>query len=321
MLDDFRAMGSDLEDSTLSNLARRFGAFFSPVCQAIHLQILTLAFVHVDETPLPTQDGLRYLWAVGGGRQALFHVGGRGGAELRAALGDARAQAAGDDDPGLHATLVYLMADAYAVYDRVTTERGITRLCCWTHARRNFLPHEQDPFATEVIARIGALYRIERHADTHARDQRLSPADAQAHRAVARRGQAAPLLAELHAMLSPHRQRYGPGAGLRSAIDYLLVRWECFTVYATRGDLPIDNDQAERVIRPIVIDRKNWLFVGSEDATAWAAINHTIFESCRLARVEPRAYLRHVIASLHSGSADPQELTPERCALRFPVPR
>jgi len=81
------------------------------------------------------------------------------------------------------------MADAYAVYDRVTTERGITRLCCWTHARRNFLPHEKDPFATEVIA------RIERQADTQARDQRLSPADAQAHRAVARREQAVPLLA------------------------------------------------------------------------------------------------------------------------------
>ncbi len=321
MLGDFRAMGSDLEDATLSDLARRFATFFSPVYQAIRLQILMLAFVHVDETPLPTQDGLRYLWAVVGGRQAFFHVGGRGGAELRAVLGDARAQAAGDDDPGPHATLGYLMADAYAVYDRVTTERGITRLCCWTHARRNFLPHEKDPFATEVIARIGALYRIERQADTHARDQRLSPADAQAHRAVARREQSVPLLAELHALLSQHRERYGPGAGLRSAIDYLLDRWECFTVYTTRGDLPIDNNQAERVIRPIVIGRKNWLFVGSEDATVWAAINHTIFESCRLARVEPRAYLRHVIASLHSGAADPQELTPERCALRFPVPR
>jgi len=59
MLGDFRAMGSDLEDSTLSNLARRFATFFSPAYQAIRLQILTLAFVHVDETPLPTQDGLR----------------------------------------------------------------------------------------------------------------------------------------------------------------------------------------------------------------------------------------------------------------------
>nr|MBA3847181.1 transposase [Planctomycetota bacterium] len=72
-------------------------------------------------------------------------------------------------------------------------------------------------------------------------------------------------------------------------------------------------NQAERVIRPIVIGRKNWLFVGSDDATAWAARNHTLFESCRLAQVEPRAYLRHVIASLHAGGVDPATLTPE-CA-------
>lgn len=322
MLGDFRALGSDLDDSTLGNLAQRFAAFMTPVYQAIRLQILALAFVHVDETTLPTQDGLRHLWVCVGGRQAFFHVGGRGGAELRALLGDAKPAVAGeDDDPGAHATLGFLMADGYAAYDRVTAERGLTRLCCWTHGRRNFLLHEQDPFAAQVIAHISELYRIERRADVHARDQRLDAAATIAHRGAARREHAVPLLATIHDLLNGHRDRYPPASGLRTAIDYLLSRWQCFTAYTARGDLPIDNNQAERVIRPIVIGRKNWLFVGSEDATAWAAVNHTIFESCRLARVEPRAYLRHVIASLHGGLAKAEDLTPERCASRFPTPR
>jgi transposase len=320
MLSDFRAMGSDLEDSTLGNLARKFAEFFSPVTRAIREQVLARAFVHVDETTLPTQDGARYLWAWVGGQQAFFHVGGRGGDELRAVLGDAHAQVASDADPGAHATLGFLMADAYAAYDGVASERGIKRLCCWTHGRRDFLPHEQDPFVAEVIARIGGLYRIERLAGDHERDQRLDAQKAIAHRFQARQEHAVPLLADLHAWLAEHRDRYPPGA-IRKAIDYLLDRWECFTAYTTRGDLPIDNNQAERVIRPIVIGRKNWLFIGSEDATAWAALNHTLFESCRLARVEPRAYLRHVIASLHAGTVSPQDLTPERCASRFPTPR
>ncbi len=321
MLADFRAMGSDLEASTIGNLAQSFAAFFTVVYEAIRQQVLARPFVHVDETPLPTQDGTRYLWAWVGGRQAFFHVGGRGGDELRAVLAGSCTDRAGDADPGEHATIGFLMADGYAAYDGVAAERDITRLCCWAHGRRGFLLYEKDPFAADVIARIGALYRIERKAGNDERDQLLSDEAAVAHRFRARQEQAVPLLADIHALLARHRDRYLPGSGLRTAIDYLLDRWPCFTAYTQRGDLPIDNNQAERVIRPIVIGRKNWLFVGSEDATAWAAINHTIFESCRLARVEPRAYLRHVIASLHAGATDARDLTPERCAQRFPLPR
>jgi len=322
MLADFRAMGSDLEDSTLGDLARRFAEFFTPVTEAIRAQVLARTFIHADETTLPTQDGGRYLWAFVGGRQAFFHVGGRGSKELRAVLGDQRDAVVGDDDdPGLLTTLGFLMGDGYRVYDAVCAERDITRLCCWTHGRRDFLPFVKDPFAADVVACVGALYRIERLAQNHERDQGLDAAAAEAHRLKARQEQAVPLLADIHALLDANRDRYSPGSDLRKAIDYLLDRWLCFTAYTTRGDLPIDNNQAERVIRPIVIGRKNWLFVGSDDATAWAARNHTLFESCRLARVEPRAYLRHVIASLHAGGVDPATLTPERCAGRFPAPR
>jgi transposase len=319
MLSDFRAMGSDLENSTLSNLAQRFAELFAPVHEAIRMQVLARAFVHVDETPLPTQDGLRYLWAWVGGNQAFFHVGGRGGREIRAVLGDAIDGS--DDDPGAHATIGFLMADALQAYDRACAERRIIRLCCWTHGRRDFLPFEQDPFVAEVIAKISGLYRIEGQVGEHVREHKLAPDAAIAHRLTARQEHAVPQLAALHAYLWEHRDRYPPGGTLRKAIDYLLNRWDCFTAYTTRGDLPIDNNQAERVIRPVVIGRKNWLFIGSEDATAWAAVNHTIFESCRLARVEPRAYLRHVIARLHAGDMNADDLTPERCAKKFPMPR
>lgn len=62
---------------------------------------------------------------------------------------------------------------------------------------------------------------------------------------------------------------------------------------------------------------KNWLFVGSEDAGAYAATNFSIFESCRMAKVDARAYLRHAIACLHASGVDPAELTPLALAKRF----
>jgi hypothetical protein len=43
----------------------------TPISQAIRTQVLARAIVHVDETPLPTLDGRRTLWAWMGGNQAL----------------------------------------------------------------------------------------------------------------------------------------------------------------------------------------------------------------------------------------------------------
>jgi transposase len=116
-------------------------------------------------------------------------------------------------------------------------------------------------------------------------------------------------------------RHYTEGSDMRKAIDYILNRWGAFTAYIERGDLPIDNNAVERTIRPIVIGRKNWLLIGSEDAAPHAADLYTVFESCRLAKVEPRAYLAHVITALHAGGADPANLTPAALASRFPRPR
>ena len=68
--------------------------------------------------------------------------------------------------------------------------------------------------------------------------------------------------------------------------DQLVQHLEAKNAWLTRmiyGTKRIDNNQAERVLRPIFIGRKNWYFIGREDTTVWAATNFTIFESCRLA--------------------------------------
>ena len=321
MLGDFRAMGSDLSDAQLSDLAGRFSAFLSPIARAIRDQVLARAFVHVDETPLPTLDGRRTLWGWVGGNQAFFHIGGRGAKELKTVLGlpEPRARDDPDDktedcDPGetLGWVFTHWMADGYRPYDTIAAEARIIRLCCWAHARRDFvIPTENgDPIAKDLIDRIGELYRIERdtkHANDHERQRR-------------RQLDAIPILDGIRTVCTDALTRYDPANVMYKAINYILKRWNALTAYTTRGDLPIDNNQAERVLRPIVIGRKNWYFIGSEDATDWAATNFTLFESCRLAKIEPRAWLRLVIARIHTGDTDYAAMTPANCAGKYPAP-
>lgn len=322
VLQDLRAMGSDLTDATLSDQAAKIAGFFGPVAKAIKDQVLARNFVHADETPLPTLDGRATLWAFIGGDQAFFHVGGRGAKELREVLGLPAPGAPTAPDPAPGTSLGWairaLMADAYAAYDAPTREAGLLRLCCWAHARRNFLPVEDTPDGKAVLDRIQALYRIEGEAARHAAAHRLDPAAAATDRHRRRQAEAVPILDDLHQRLLDLRPRHPGQTTMRTAIDYLLDRWPSFTGYLGNGEYPFDNNQAERVIRPIVIGRKNWLFVGSEDAADWSATLYTLIESCRLAKVDLRSYLNHLTTRLHAGERDYAALTPTRLKDRFP---
>ena len=78
-------------------------------------------------------------------------------------------------------------------------------------------------------------------------------------------------------------------------------------LYVQDGDLSIDNNFAERAMRPIAIGRKNWLFVGSEQAGDRAAILTSLIASCKNNFVEPWAYLKDVLSKLPQQTSD-QEL-------------
>ncbi len=52
-----------------------------------------------------------------------------------------------------------------------------------------------------------------------------------------------------------------PKSPLAGAIGYALRNWSALTRYLEDGRLKIDNNGAEQALRPIVLGRKNWLFV------------------------------------------------------------
>ena len=63
-----------------------------------------------------------------------------------------------------------------------------------------------------------------------------------------------------------------PGCGdLATAIRYALARRVALSRYRDDGHLAIDNNAAERAIRPLTPGRKNWLFCGLDAGGARAA--------------------------------------------------
>lgn len=62
----------------------------------------------------------------------------------------------------------------------------------------------------------------------------------------------------------------------------------------------MDNNVAERAVRPLAIGRKNWLFVGNEAGGESAAIIFSLIQTCRALNVNPRNYLEDVMRRLMS---------------------
>jgi transposase len=99
------------------------------------------------------------------------------------------------------------------------------------------------------------------------------------------------------------------------AIGYLLRHFRalgCFLRYAT---IPPDNNVAEASLRRVALGRKNFLFVGHEDAGDNVAALYSLVGTCEAHGVDPFAYLRDVLIRVSShAAADIDALLPHRWA-------
>lgn len=167
---------------------------------------------------------------------------------------------------------------------------------CWAHARRKFVEAEatSPALAHEAVARIKALYAVE-----HAAKDSDAPG-----RAALRQQHSQPLLAALRDWLDREQARALPKTPIAEALGYALNQWAALTVYVTDGALAIDNNAAERAIKPFAIGRKNWLFFGSDRGGRALATLASFTATCQLWHINPWTWLRDTLTRLPLTPAD-----------------
>jgi transposase len=67
------------------------------------------------------------------------------------------------------------------------------------------------------------------------------------------------------------------------------LRWEELTRFLDDGRIKLDNSPVERSIRPIILNRKNALFAGSDGGAEHCAVIASVIETCKLNDVDPLA--------------------------------
>src|SRR5262249_15209067 len=80
--------------------------------------------------------------------------------------------------------------------------------------------------------------------------------------------------------------------------------WAALMRYTEHGDLSIDNNLAERMLRAQAIGRKNYTFLGSDRGGRTAAVLYSFTGTCKHHDIDPFAYLQDILRRLPSHPAD-----------------
>jgi hypothetical protein len=205
-----------------------------------------------------------------------------------------------------------LQSDGYAAYDRIGGP-GIVYAGCMTHARRGFIevlksePENREVLA--IVAEIAKLYAVEKEA----RETGMTHGEREAFRKL----HSVPVLAVLKQKVVSLDAKHPPMTALGKACRYVLAQWERLIVFATNGEVEIDNNWCENAIRPIALGRKNWLHIGSEEAGPRVAAIFSVIETCRRLEISVRDYLMDVLPRIPNWPANRiAELTPMAWAAR-----
>ena len=91
---------------------------------------------------------------------------------------------------------------------------------------------------------------------------------------------------------------------------YAKNQWHKLIRYIEYGNLSIDNNRAERAIKPFVIGRKNWLFSKTANGANASAMLYSIIETAKANGLTPFDYVAHCLEQLSDQNADIETLLP-----------
>lgn len=91
-----------------------------------------------------------------------------------------------------------------------------------------------------------------------------------------------------------------PKSAFGKAVTYCLNQWDKLQGYLLDGRLEIDNNRAERAIKPFVIGRKNWLFSNTPRGAKTSAILYSIVETAKENGLKPFNYITYLLERMPS---------------------
>lgn len=292
--------GIGMSRKLLSQWVVRCGIALTPLYNEMLKQLLESGNIFVDESPVNVLEAGQvrkgYMWVVVGGNASnpphrIYGFSNRCYENIFKILAGYRG---------------VLHSDKYGAYEALAQLERITWCPCWAHIRRKFFEAEAgDPiFRKWVLRKIRYLFMLEQVAWSRSPEERLK----------IRQEKEALIIDEI--IKKVHEKTDGlilPKSKFSQALGYFRGLIPYIKNYTQHAFARLDNNVAERAVRPLAIGRKNWLFFGSDEGGQSAAIILSLVQTCRGLGINPREYLEDIFGRLMSHNSQKlQELMPDQ---------
>jgi len=189
----------------------------------------------------------------------------------------------------LGSTVGTLVVDAYTGYNPVCDPEARIRAGCWSHVRRKYfdaLPTA--PEARAMMDLILELFLVEREAIAG------GFAGSERHLAL-RKTRSGDTVEAIKKWLEDEEPKHLPKGPMGKAISYTKSNWTALTRFLDDAGIPIHNNASESALRVAALGRKNYLFVGHDEAGQNTAVLYSLVSTCEAVGVNPQEYLADVL--------------------------
>jgi transposase len=302
----FKRLGIFIPRSSMGDMAKKVAHLTKAILSQMRLELMKEPVINADETSITVlnegQKGTTkgWMWVYCSPNKVLFDF----------------AMTRGPTSPRriLETFFGILQVDGCPSYNEMVMNNQLIRAGCMAHVRRKFYDSfDSSGNGKEVIFHIARLYRIEAALKNHRVELDLSDEEFIALRMTIRQRFSRRSMNRIKKLVLEHEAdpKVLSSSLLGKAIIYAMNQWPTLEVFLEHGEVEIDNNLAERTIRPVAVGRKNWMSLGNEQGGKTAATLYSLIESCKAIDVNPRAYLEDVIIKASSTSEDQMHtLTP-----------
>jgi len=289
----FDMLGVNLSRQTLSNWIIGAAIEFQPVYDIMKKKLLESHYVQADETTVVVVDAKgedskakKYMW--------LYKTGEFKDPVILYDYQKTRSSTCPKEF--LKGFSGILQSDGYQGYNQV---ENVKRVYCLAHIRRKYfdiVSKLKDEALKNSRAVIGfnfceQLYKIEKDL----REKYSGDADYYQKRYEIRLEKSAPIIEQFIKYVDKELLTALPRSPLGEALEYSRKLLPSFRIFLTDGSLEIDNNGAERSIKPFIIGRKNWLMCNTPKGAKASATIYSVVETAKANGLVIEKYLIYLM--------------------------
>ncbi len=301
----YKDSGIKLEENTLSNwMINASDKYLSVIYDELHNHLYECSVIHADETPFQVirPDGSvshqkSYMWVYCNGANETRHP---------VVLYDYRpGRSHFYPEEFLKEFSGTVVTDGYQAYHTLENKRSDLHIAgCWVHAKRRFAElvkavgekNVTGTICAQAVTKISAFFHEDKQFNG------LSASKRKKERQLVLK----PKVNAFFAWLEEILPSLPAESATAKAINYCLNQEKYLRAFLNDGNIPLDNNAAERAIRPFTLGRKNWVNMFSSNGAQASAVIYSLVETAKANNIRVYDYLELLLTEL-SQHADEED--------------